>query len=145
MRTHVLLVDDSEMIRNLLMHLLQRSGIAAFEFSEAENGKEGLAVLARVPVDLVLVDRSMPIMDGVEFIRSVRGDARYPDLAIVMVSSEATDEKVREALVAGADSYLVKPPDPATLRRVVGTLIKPAADRREAVDRLAAASGGGTE
>jgi two-component system chemotaxis response regulator CheY len=101
---HALVIDDSRATRRILRQILEKLG---FEVSEAGDGREGLAHLARQGgVELALVDRNMPDMDGLEFIRAVRADGRYRDLRLVMVT---TEEELAGARQAGADGYLGKP------------------------------------
>ena len=101
-----LIVDDSRPIRRIEAEILKELG---FETSDAGNGKEALERLqaATLP-DVVLVDWNMPEMDGLEFIKTVRSDARYSEMVVLMVTTETeTDQMLRAE--AGADEYLMKP------------------------------------
>ena len=83
---------------------------AGFEVSEAENGSDALQRLSYLgAVDLVLVDWNMPIMNGFEFIRTIRADEKYRDMRIIMVTTETGSEEMSMALEAGADEYVMKP------------------------------------
>jgi two-component system chemotaxis response regulator CheY len=102
-----LIVDDSRAIRRIESDILRDLG---FETADAANGKLALDYLQTEPLpDVVLVDWNMPEMDGLEFIATVRRDARYLGLAVLMVTTETEIDQMLRALSAGADEYLMKP------------------------------------
>jgi two-component system, chemotaxis family, chemotaxis protein CheY len=106
-----LVVDDSRAIRAMLRRLL---GSMGFGVHDAGNGAEGLEALhqanqAGEPIDLVLVDWNMPVMDGLTFVKTMRSDTRFADTVVLMVSSESDPKKVARALIKGADDYIIKP------------------------------------
>ena len=115
-----LIVDDSPTMRQLMRRMLADLG---FEISEALNGRLALERLdALEGLELIMCDWNMPEMNGIEFIRTVRADARYKDVSIMMVSTEADRRKVAEALEAGADDYIRKPFTPAVIAKKVGLI-----------------------
>lgn len=118
-----LIVDDSRPIRRIEAEILQELG---FETSDARHGKEALERLQDAPLpNVALVDWNMPEMDGLEFIKAVRGDARFEGLVILMVTTETEPEQMLRALTAGADEYLMKPFDKESLvdkLRLVGVV-----------------------
>lgn len=102
-----LIVDDSRPIRRIESDILKGLG---FETADACNGKEAWERLQAEPhPDVVLVDWNMPEMDGLEFVKTVRGDARYTNMVILMVTTETEMDQMLRALSAGADEYLMKP------------------------------------
>lgn len=102
-----LIVDDSRTMRLVLKKILNEVG---FEVSEAEDGSEALIRLKELDrVDLMLVDWNMPVMDGLEFVRTVRQDNAYDEVPVMMVTTEDTMDRVVEALNAGANEYVMKP------------------------------------
>ena len=102
-----LIIDDSRPIRRIESDILKELG---FETADAANGKQALEMLQASSVpDVVLVDWNMPEMDGLEFIRSVRGNDRYSDMVVLMVTTETESDQMLRALSAGADEYLMKP------------------------------------
>jgi two-component system chemotaxis response regulator CheY len=104
---HALVIDDSRVLRRLVGDMLRSFG---FDVAEAVNGSEGLDALERGPTpDVVLVDWNMPVMNGLEFIQSVRADQRYQGLPLMMVTSETELGHMQEALAAGANEYVMKP------------------------------------
>ncbi len=104
-----LVVDDSRTIRRILSAMLGEMG---FDVRQAENGREALEVLAREGTGefaLVMVDWNMPEMNGLDFIRLLRGDPRNADILVVMVTTETATEQMVAALQAGANEYVMKP------------------------------------
>lgn len=102
-----LIIDDSRAMRSLLRRMVVQMG---FEPIEAEHGQAGLdALAANGPVTIALVDWNMPVMDGLEFVRSARDNREYDRMRIMMVTSEASPRNVYEAMKAGADEYAMKP------------------------------------
>jgi two-component system, chemotaxis family, chemotaxis protein CheY len=102
-----LVVDDSRAMRTILKKILMEIG---FDVAEAGHGLEGLERLKEVPdVDVALVDWNMPEMDGLEFVKAVRGNHDYADMKVMMVSAENDMTKIARALMVGADEYAMKP------------------------------------
>jgi two-component system chemotaxis response regulator CheY len=102
-----LIVDDSKTMRIILGRFLRANG---FEVCEAGHGGEALARLNQGdPVDLMLVDWNMPVMNGYDLVRAVRANAMLGSLRIMMVTTEGTLDQVADALAAGANEYVMKP------------------------------------
>ncbi|MGB7266795.1 MAG: response regulator [Terracidiphilus sp.] len=76
---------------------------------EAGSGVEGLDVLRTKPVDLILSDINMPAMDGLEFVRQIRAQNLAPGVPVVMITTESSEEHVKQAIQAGARGYIRKP------------------------------------
>ena len=108
MSPSVLVVDDSPMVRSLHAFMLESAG---YRVREAENGGDGLEQLLREPVDLLVTDINMPVMDGYELCRRVRALPEYRDLPILMISTESQARDKARGFEAGANLYLVKPVD----------------------------------
>lgn len=108
-----LVVDDSRFIRNYLHSLLSEHGV---ECMEAADGREGLDCLRTSgPFSVALVDWNMPVMSGIEMLEAARADHAFDATRFVMVTTEAENDHIEAALLAGADEYLVKPFDEAGL------------------------------
>jgi two-component system, chemotaxis family, chemotaxis protein CheY len=104
----ILLVDDSNTMRRIVQNQIKAAGFN--DIVEATNGEEGLALLASsMPVDLIVLDINMPVLDGMAMLRKVRAEPKYNNVKIVMVTSESEKTKVMDAIAAGANDYLVKP------------------------------------
>jgi two-component system chemotaxis response regulator CheY len=102
-----LVVDDSRAVRLFIGNILRELGGDVFE---ASNGQEGLKQLAENPdIELMLVDWNMPVMDGLEFIRTVRRSGTWDHAKIMMVTTETESERVQLAINSGANEYLMKP------------------------------------
>ncbi len=104
-----LVVDDSRFIRNYLHSLFSEHGI---ECVEAADGKQGLQCLREAgPFSVALVDWNMPVMSGYDMLQAARADHTLDGTRIVMVTTEAENDHIEAALMAGADEYIVKPFD----------------------------------
>ena len=116
----ILVVEDRALMRQLYRAVLSAEGA---ELVYAENGAEALDCAAQNPdVDLFIVDINMPQMDGLEFLRRLRGDLGISDAPALVVSTEAEDEDHRSAIEAGANGYLKKPWTPPALLAAVRKL-----------------------
>jgi two-component system chemotaxis response regulator CheY len=103
-----LIVDDSRAMRMILRRALSECGFV--DFAEAGDGQQGLdALRAGSPPDVAFVDWNMPVMSGIDFVRSVRAEHTYDAMPVIMVTSETATENVEQALDAGADEYVMKP------------------------------------
>jgi two-component system, chemotaxis family, chemotaxis protein CheY len=108
-----LVVDDSRAIRRIIGEMLRKLG---YEVHEAAHGIEALARLEEIEMpDVLLVDWNMPEMNGIELIRAVRSNPMYSNLPIMMVTTETEMERMAQAFVAGANEYVMKPFDQATI------------------------------
>jgi two-component system chemotaxis response regulator CheY len=103
-----MVIDDSRSIRMILGKMLTEMG---YQVCQASNGKEALAAVEQggEPLSLVLVDWNMPEMNGLEFVKSFRANARFSSVPLLMVTTETEIEHVRHALAAGANEYVMKP------------------------------------
>ena len=103
----VMIVDDSVTMRHLLQSVV---ATLQAETVEATDGRQALKILAdQWPFDVALVDWDMPVMNGIEFVKSVRADSRFNGLKIMMVTADNSMEGVGKAINCGADDYLMKP------------------------------------
>ncbi len=104
---HALVVDDSRAMRAILARRMTGLG---FEVSQAGDGVQALSVLdTGVRPDVILVDWNMPVMDGLTFIKTVRGRDDLRDIALMMVTTESEQAQIVRALAAGAHEYVIKP------------------------------------
>lgn len=128
---HLLVVDDLEANRDLLARRVRRLGHAA---DMAENGRAALDMLADGNWDLVLLDITMPEMDGYETLRRIKGDPALAHIPVIMVSAIDETDSVVRCIELGADDYLTKPFNPVILRaRIESSLNKKRlADQKQA-------------
>jgi two-component system chemotaxis response regulator CheY len=109
MELNALVVDDSGIMRKMVMRSLRETELANFVFTEAVDGVDGLEKFDPDATDILFVDWNMPNMTGIEMVRKVRASQKH-HVPIVMVTTEGTMGKVQEALdKGGVDSYVVKP------------------------------------
>lgn len=118
MALNVLVVDDSAVMRAMVIRTLRLSGIPVQEIYQAANGKEGLHVLEQHWVDLALVDLNMPVMNGEELINHIRNDPATADLAVVVVSTEGSETRIEQLRQKGV-AFVHKPFQPEQLRETV--------------------------
>ena len=115
----ILTIDDSKTMRDMLMLTLVDAG---FDVIQAVDGKDGIDMLERENVDLVITDINMPRMDGYEVVRQLRARPEHKTTPILVLTTESEAEKKNIARAAGATGWLVKPFDPerliATVRKV---------------------------
>jgi two-component system chemotaxis response regulator CheY len=112
-----LIVDDSSTMRRIIINTLTKLGYESF--LEAGNGREGLDRLAAGPVDLVITDWNMPEMNGIDFVRNLRATEQGKSVPILMVTTNAANDDVSEALRAGVNNYVVKPFTAETLKEKI--------------------------
>jgi two-component system chemotaxis response regulator CheY len=114
-----LIVDDSSTMRRIIKTQLEGMGVSAI--LEASNGEEALGVLQQnMPIDIIMLDWNMPVMDGITFLKKVRTDATYKPVKIIMCTSESEKTRVVEALKEGANNYIVKPFTPEAVKEKLG-------------------------
>ncbi|MFV0422141.1 response regulator [Oleidesulfovibrio sp.] len=122
MSKHILIVDDSKTVRNLVAFIMKKEG---FRVTMAEDGFDGLEKLysAEEPVDLIISDVNMPRMDGFTFIRTVREQETYRDLPIVVLSTEGQEKDIQMGMSLGANLYMVKPAQPDKMVKNIKMLL----------------------
>jgi two-component system chemotaxis response regulator CheY len=104
-----LIVDDSSVMRKIVERALRQAGLETMVVHEAGSGVEGLDLLRAKQVDLILSDINMPSMDGLEFLRQLRAQNLAPGVPVVMITTESSEEHVKQAILAGAQGYIRKP------------------------------------
>ncbi len=111
MKPSVVVVDDDSMMREMLKLILLSEDYPVV--GEAANGQAAIALCAREKPGLVLLDINMPKLDGMQALEEIHKAS--PDTVVLMVSAEATLDKVREAMEKGAAGFVVKPLNPASV------------------------------
>lgn len=108
----ILTVDDSRAMRDMLRHSLLAAG---FRVVQAEDGVQGLEVMAAECPDVIVTDINMPRMDGFRFIEAVRSDDTKRGMPVLVLTTETDTEKKLRAKTAGATGWIIKPFDPEKL------------------------------
>ena len=106
-RFRCLVVEDSQVMRQLLVFALQR--VRELEVTEADDGVDALRKLTGNHFDIIITDINMPIMDGLKLIKRIRSDEAYNNVPIVVVTTEGSQEDRSRALALGANAYITKP------------------------------------
>jgi len=115
-----LIVDDSASIRQMVAYTLQQAGFATVEGS---NGAEGLERLEKHKVELIITDLNMPVMDGITFIRNLRGRPASKYTPVLMLTTESQADKKQAGKAAGATGWIIKPFHPGKLLDVVAKVL----------------------
>jgi two-component system chemotaxis response regulator CheY len=118
MAFNVLVVDDSAVMRQMVVRTLRMSGLPLGEIHEASNGEEGLFVLQSEWVDLVMLDINMPVMNGEEMLTRLRGNPETASLPVIVVSTEGSEARLQALKTLGA-AIVRKPFAPVTLRDTI--------------------------
>ena len=108
-----LVVDDFSTMRRIVRNLVKELGYSNVD--EAEDGAMALSKLKNEQFDFVISDWNMPVMNGLDMLKSIRADAALAKLPVLMVTAEAKKENIIAAAQAGANGYVVKPFTAATL------------------------------
>jgi two-component system chemotaxis response regulator CheY len=135
-----LVIDDSRVMRNMVMQALGVAELAAFEFTEAGNGSEGIDKFDADTTDIIFVDWNMPGMNGIEFARQIRSMHWANHIPIIMITSETGTDKQQSAYdKARISCYVTKPFTTEELQEKVGPVIDGLKKRREKSAPAAAA------
>lgn len=118
MALNILVVDDSAVMRAMVIRSLRLSRLPLGEVHQAGDGREALSLLESRWLDLALVDLNMPLMDGEELIERLRANPTTAGVAIVVVSTESSEARIRR-LIDGGAGFVRKPFTPEILRREV--------------------------
>ena len=116
----VLLVDDSSTMRRIQRNVLAKLGYT--DIVEAEDGLSAQVKLERIQVDLILLDWNMPNIDGLTFLKALRGEG--VSTPVIMVTTEGQKDNVIAALQSGANSYVVKPFTPDILEKRINAVME---------------------
>ena len=118
----ILIVDDSASLRQVVSIALRGAG---YEVIEACDGKDGLTKLNGQKIHLIISDVNMPNMDGFTFVKNVKQQPSYKFTPIIMLTTEAGEDKKANGQAAGAKAWMVKPFQPSQMLAAVSKLIMP--------------------
>jgi two-component system chemotaxis response regulator CheY len=122
MSINVLIVDDSGVMRAMILKSLRMSGLPLGETYQAANGKEGLDMLNRHWTDLVIVDINMPVMNGEDMINQMKQTPEMKDIPIVVISTEGSKTRLEKLQEKGA-AFIHKPFSPETIRDTIKNIM----------------------
>lgn len=129
---NALVIDDSRVMRNMVMQTLQQAEIAEFVFTESGSGSEAIGKFDSDTVDIIFVDWNMPGMNGIEFAREVRAMSWANHIPIVMITSETSSEKQQNAYdKARITCYVTKPFTVDEIREKVLPVIEEIVKKRQ--------------
>jgi two-component system chemotaxis response regulator CheY len=118
-----LVVDDSVTMRRIVVNTLKNLGYD--EIVEAEDGKDAFEKLQSTPgINFVITDWNMPNMTGLELTQAIRGDERFSDLPILMVTTRGVKEDIIQALKARVNNYVIKPFTPQVLQEKINQVLE---------------------
>ena len=109
----VLVVDDFSTMRKIVKNILRQLGFN--NIVEADDGSTAWEVLQKDNIEFIVSDWNMPTMSGIDLLRKVRASEEYADIPFLMVTAEAQQENIIEAVQAKVSNYIVKPFTPETL------------------------------
>ncbi|MFN3927766.1 MAG: diguanylate cyclase [Pseudanabaenaceae cyanobacterium] len=118
----ILVVEDDDMNREVMRRYLRSLGYKAV--SMAVNGREAMEMLATQPFDLVLLDITMPIMNGQQVLEKMKAEDQYRNIPVVMISALDESERIAQCIEMGADDYITKPFDHTILRARVSACLE---------------------
>jgi len=119
--SNVLIVEDDEFNRDLMQKRIKQSG---YKTSCAKDGKEALEVLEKQKFDLMLLDLMMPGIDGIEVLKRMKADQKYPKIPVIMVSALDDSERIATCMEHGATDYITKPFNAVLLRTRIESVLK---------------------
>jgi len=118
----ILVVDDMVTMRRIVKNILKQLGFANVE--EAENGQEALQKLQADSYGFVVSDWNMPVMTGIDMLRAIRADEKLRTTPVLMVTAEAQQSNLVEAVQAGVSNYIVKPFTAEILQEKIAKIFK---------------------
>ncbi len=119
MQEKILIVDDSPILRRAIRKTVLVAGADPEKITEAGNGQEAIDALQSAPVDLILLDLNMPVMDGETFVKTMREQGGFGDPRIIIVSTESNQARLDRLRAMGVADVLPKPFEPEALCRLV--------------------------
>lgn len=118
MALNILVVDDSSVMRKMIIRTLNMSGVSIGNIYEAGDGQRGLEQLDENWIDLLFIDVNMPVMDGMEMLNRVRNNPETQDLPVLIISTESNQKRIEE-ISENRAGFVHKPFTPETLREKI--------------------------
>ena len=124
---NVLIVDDSEIVRDIIIATLDAAGIDVAHNYEAGNGQVALEVLGAEDVDIVFLDLNMPVLNGIDMVRKMKENPAWDGIPVVVISTEGSTARVAQLKEMGVNAYIRKPFRPEDIRNVMDEVLGGAA------------------
>ncbi len=118
MALNILVVDDSLVMRSMIIKTVKMSGLDIGDAFQAENGQEALDVLRQNWIDLVFLDVNMPVMNGEETMEHLRQEDMWQEMPVIVVSTEGSQTRIERLKAMGAD-FVRKPFTPENIRDII--------------------------
>ncbi|MDH4129857.1 MAG: response regulator [Spirochaetota bacterium] len=119
---NILIADDSKITRISLIRIIEIIRIPVYKFYEAQNGKEALKILYENNIDFIMLDIRMPIMDGIEFVKTIKSNEKLSQIPIIIITSFGSESDLKELMKMGVNSFINKPFDPPEIRQIINQL-----------------------
>jgi len=123
MSFNVLVVDDSNSIRAVIKKIVTISGFKMDKCLEAGNGREAMELLADNWVDVIISDINMPEVNGLEFLELLAKNDTLKEIPVIMITTEGSDQRMKEAFACGAKGFIKKPFLPEEIKKVLYEVI----------------------
>ena len=123
MAYNILVIDDSETIRSIIVKILKLTKLEIGQIYEAGNGKEGLDCLKDNWIDLILSDLNMPVMSGIEMVSEMARDGLLKDIPVIVISTDGSVKRIEELKEKGIREYIRKPFTPESLSEVIDRVL----------------------
>ena len=117
----ILIVDDSATMRRIIRNNVKAMGYESV--IEADNGEVALAKIKSEPIDFVIADWAMPVMNGLELVRAIRSSATHAHLPVLMITAAGQEEDILQAIQAEVSGYIVKPFEPDVLKAKINQIL----------------------
>lgn len=121
-KARILVVEDTNMMRVMMLRHLTQAGYENVD--SVEDGQQCLDYIAENPVDLILLDIQMPVLNGYETLRAIKADPAYKDIAVIMVTAVDNIESVAQCISDGAEDYMAKLFNPILLTAKIDTSLE---------------------
>ncbi len=123
MAYNILVVDDSDTMRAIIAKTLTLAGVEVGKLLQAANGLQGMEILRREWVDLVLADINMPVLNGVGMVGEMKADPALASIPVIIVSTEGSETRLQALKDKGVQAFLRKPFPPEDLKKAVDAVL----------------------
>jgi two-component system, chemotaxis family, chemotaxis protein CheY len=121
MPMNILIVDDSAVMRSMILKSLRMTDLDIAAAHQATNGLEGLTLLNEHPIDVVIADINMPVMNGEEMIQRMKSDDKTKDIPVLVISTEGSETR-KESLKKQGVAFIHKPFSPEQIRDTMNAI-----------------------